>query len=371
MRIETFRLERYFARHEFTARHLLSPSDCESLSLRELLGLASPESLALWEEMRLSYTESQGHPLLRSRVAGLYESMSPENILVAAPQEAIFLVMHALLQPRDHVIVLTPAYQSLHEVARSIGCDVTPWALRIDGDGWFLDLDELKRSLTDRTRLLVVNFPHNPTGYLPARKEFDSLVNIARENHLYLLGDEMYRYLERNPEDRLPATCDVHERGISLSGLSKSFGLPGLRMGWLGSRDASLLKSCIQIKDYTTICHSAPSEILAIIALEAREKILERSRGIVLDNLAAAGDFFPRRRLFRWIAPLGGPVAFPLWNGPVPVADFCQRMLEERSVLAVPGSFFDHNGNHFRVGLGRRCLPAVLDEVDRFCRDAF
>ncbi len=371
MRIEPFRLERYFARHEFTARHLLSPSDCEALSLRELLGMASPESLALWEEMRLGYTESQGHPLLRSLVAELYESASPEEVLLSAPQEAIFLVMHALLEPRDQVIVLTPAYQSLHEVARSIGCEVTPWPLRIDGGGWHLDLDYLKRILTDRTRLLVINFPHNPTGYVPARETFDSIVEIARANRLHLLGDEIYRRLEHNPEDRLPATCDVYERGISLSGLSKCFGLPGLRMGWLAMRDASLLKNCIGIKDYTTICHSAPSEILAIIALGAREEILERSRGIVLDNLAAAAGFFARHRLFRWIAPCGGTIAFPAWDGPVPVADFCQRMLEERGILAAPGSFFDHDGSHFRVGLGRRTFPAVLEEVDQFCRDAF
>jgi aspartate/methionine/tyrosine aminotransferase len=368
MRIEPFKLERFFARHEFTARLLLSPSDCEPLSLRELLGLASPESLALWNELRLGYTESQGHPLLRAEIARLYEAVPPSGILVAVPEEAIFIVMQTLVQPGDHAIVVRPAYQSLHEIARSSGCEVTAWNLAAGPDGWHLDLEELKRSLQAKTRLVVVNFPHNPTGHMPSRREFDALVEIARQHGVYLLGDEMYRYLEHDPAQRLPAVCDVYEKGISLSGLSKSFGLPGLRVGWLATREEALLDRWLTIKDYTTICHSAPSEVLAIMALRAKDAILERNRAIIRDNLAATRAFCAAHAdLFTWIEPQGGSVAFPIWKGPVPVEEFCRRILEECGVLIVPGSLFDCPGGHFRVGLGRRNLSEGLAEVSRFC----
>lgn len=363
MRIEPFKLERFFARHEFTAKHLLSASDCETLSLPELLDLATPESFALWNHLSLSYTESQGHPLLRAEVARLYQSVSPDDILIAAPEEAIFLLILALLEPGDHAVVLTPAYQSLYQVALGAGCAVTRLDLSLETQGWRLDPDLLQRSLTPRTRLVVVNFPHNPTGFMPSHQEFDTLVRIARQRGLYLLGDEMYRFLEHDPAHRLPAVCDVYEKGISLSGLSKSFGLPGLRLGWLATRDASLLSRCQEIKDYTTICLSAPSEILGIIALRARDAILERNRSIVADNLAVAQRFFAEHSdRFTWIQPRGGSVAFPVWTGNGSVDDFCQRMLDERGVLIVPGSLFDYPGNHFRIGLGRRSFPRALEK---------
>ena len=361
MWMEPFKLERFFARHEFTARHLLSASDCEALSLGELLALAAPESRALWEDLRFGYTESQGHPLLRAEVARLYGSILPAQVMIAAPEEAIFVLLHSLVGPGDHAVVLTPAYQSLYEVARGAGCDVTRWDLRPEGGAWRLDLDELRRGLTPRTRLVVVNFPHNPTGFIPPRQDFEAIVGIARERGLYLLGDEMYRCLEHDPAARLPPTCEVYEKGISLAGLSKSFGLPGLRIGWLAARDTALLDRCQAFKDYTTICNSAPSEVLGIIALQARDKILDRNREIVARNLAAARRFFSARAdRFAWLEPQGGSVAFPVWTGPGAVDDFCHRMLDERGVLIVPGSLFDHPGDHFRLGLGRRSLPEAL-----------
>jgi aspartate/methionine/tyrosine aminotransferase len=288
MRLEPFKLERFFARHEFTAPYLLSASDCEALSLPELLARADPEGLTLWREMRLGYTESQGHPLLRAEVARLYASVGADQVLIAVPEEAIFILMHSLLAPGDHAVILTPACQSLYEVARAACGEVTRWDLLPASGTWRLDLDRLERSLSARTRLLVVNFPHNPTGFLPSRAKWEAIVGLACRRGLYLLGDEMYRFLEHDPAARLPAACDLYEKGVSLSGLSKAFGLAGLRLGWLAARDAGLLARCQVLKDYTTICHSAPSEVLAIIALRAREVILARNREIVSVNLAGA-----------------------------------------------------------------------------------
>ncbi len=366
MTINPFKLERYFAQYEFNIRYLMSSSDCESLSLAELLQMASPESLALWQELKLGYTESQGHPLLRAEIAALYEHIPAENILTAAPEEAIFIAMHTLLSPGDHVISVAPAYQSLYEIARSLGCPVTPWMMELGEGGWKLDLSRLETCLTERTRLLVLNFPHNPTGHNLTHAELDAVIQFARKHNLVIFSDEMYRLLEMDPAARLPAVCDLYEKAISLSGLSKSFALPGLRIGWLATQDHGWMEGWLTFKDYTTICSSAPSEILGIIALQNKETIVERNRQIVRANIAAAGQFFKAHATrFTWIAPQAGSIAFPRWDGAIPVEQFCKDLLEY-GVMLVPGSLFDYPGNHFRLGLGRRNFSDGLGQVEKF-----
>jgi aspartate/methionine/tyrosine aminotransferase len=364
MQITPFKLERYFAQYEFKVKYLLSPSDCESLSMSELLQLADPDSLVLWNELRLGYTESSGHPILRTEVSRLYQTIAPDDVMIAAPEEAIFVAMHTLLRPGDQVVSMFPAYQSLYELARAIGCDVTPWTLRLSAKGWRLDLDQLERALTERTRLIVLNFPHNPTGYLPPRDELDAIVDLARKRGLYVFCDEMYRLLVYDPTHRLPAMCDLYEKGISLSGMSKTFGLPGLRIGWLGTRDRALVERFLAFKDYTTICSSAPSEVLSLMALRAKDAIVARNLAIVQDNLQAAQRFFAEHgNRFVWVGPQAGSVAFPQWVGGTPVEQFCQGALDQQGVMIVPGSLFDFPGNHFRVGLGRKNFAEALGRV--------
>jgi aspartate/methionine/tyrosine aminotransferase len=365
MSIAPFKLERYFAQYEFKVKYLLSPSDCESLGMDELLQMAVPESLALWHGLKLSYTESQGHPLLREEIAGLYQHIRPEQVLVAAPEEAIFIAMHSLLQPGDQVVAVSPAYQSLHQLARSIGCELIEWRLQPLADGsWQADLDLLERLLTARTRMLVINFPHNPTGLTLMRSDLNSIVALARKRGLILFSDEMYRLLEYEPASLLPPVCDLYERGISLSGLSKSFALPGLRIGWLVTQHSEWIGRWLEFKDYTTICNSAPGEILGLIALQNKQSILRRNLDIIRANLNSASKFFSDHpRQFTWFAPQAGSVAFPLWQGVGSVEEFCNTVLEKEAVMIVPGSLFDFPGNHFRVGLGRRNLPEALEHV--------
>jgi aspartate/methionine/tyrosine aminotransferase len=289
--------------------------------------------------------------------------------MIAAPEEAIFIAMHTLLKPGDHVIAVFPAYQSLYEIARAIGCDVSAWTFELEADGWRLDLDQLEQSLTDHTRLLVLNFPHNPTGYLPSRHELDAMIEFARKHHLYVFCDEMYRLLEYAPSRRLPSMCDLYEQGITLSGLSKAFALPGLRIGWLATQDRALLEQWLTFKDYTTICSSAPSEVLGIMALRAQDAILARNLGIIQGNLQVAVQFFAdQAERFVWIRPQAGSIAFPKWMADTPVEQFCQGVLDQQGVMIVPGSIFDFPGNHFRLGLGRRNLAEVLRRVSDYIK---
>jgi aspartate/methionine/tyrosine aminotransferase len=370
MNIGEFKLERYFARYEFKARYLLSSSDCEALSMRELLEMADPADLALWENLRLGYTESNGHPRLRERVSGLYRDVPPGLVLTVVPEEGILICLHTLLGQGDHVIVTWPAYQSLYSIPEALGCTVTKWPLKLLSGRWTLDPDFLERNITGRTRLLIVNFPHNPTGYLPTREVYHRIIETAREHGLFVLSDEMYRFLELDPLARLEPAADLYEKAVSLGGLSKAFGLPGLRTGWLAARDPGLLSRFSAWKDYTTICGAAPSEILALMALGARDRLPARCRGIIARNLAAAGAFFSKHPgLFTWIAPQGGSIAFPALDREISVEAFCRGAVEGKDVMILPGTVFDFEGNHFRVGLGRADLPEVLEVLESYVKE--
>ncbi len=370
MRIADFALERYFARWEFIARYLLCASDVEGYSMTELLTLADDETQALWEGLQLGYTESTGHPLLRQEIASLYESIDPAEVLTfAGAEEAIFCLMNVLLGSGDHAVVTWPGYQSLYEVARANGADVTLHELN-ESNGWALDLDLLRRQVRPATRLIVVNLPHNPTGMLADRGTFDRLVEMADDAGAYLLVDEVYRGLELDPARRLPTGADAAARGISLGVMSKSFALAGLRIGWLATHDHELLDRLARFKDYTTICSSAPSEILSIIALRARDRVLARSRAIVAPNLDRLDGFFDDwADRFSWVRPAAGSIGYPRLTVPgVRIDDWAAQLIEAEGVLLLPGSQFGHPGNHFRIGFGRTDLPEALEHLESFAQ---
>jgi aspartate/methionine/tyrosine aminotransferase len=230
-----------------------------------------------------------------------------------------------------------------------------------EGRGWFFDIGQLEKKLQENTRLLVVNFPHNPTGYLPSRADFETLVDLARQRGIYLLSDEMYRYLEIEAFAALPAACELYEGAVSLAGLSKAYGLPGLRIGWLATRANKVLERVGLLKDYTTICNSAPSEILAILALRRREPILQGQLARLRKNLAVLEAFFERfTDCFQWNRPLGGSICFPRLTIVTETYDFCERLVAETGIMLVPSRVLQFGDNHVRIGFGRQNLPEVL-----------
>jgi len=365
MQLPPFKLERYFARYEFTAEYLLCSSDCESMPLAELLAF-EPGAAHRFDSVWLGYTESQGSPALRQAICSLYEGIRPEEVLVhTGAGEAIFLFMHAVLRPGDHVIVHLPGYQSLAEVARGIGCEVSPWLAR-EENGWRLDLDELRRLLRPGTRLIVVNTPHNPTGYLMPRDDFEALHQFAREHQLLLFSDEVYRESEYDPADRLPAGCDLGPSVVSLGVTSKTYGLAGLRIGWIATHNQDVYNRMASMKDYTTICNSAPSEFLAELALRHRHRLVDRNLGIIRSNLAVVEAFLQRHSdLLSWVRPRAGSMGFPrLLKGDVD--EFCEKLMQVSGVMLLPGSTYDDSANHFRLGLGRRNLPEAIARLEEF-----
>lgn len=366
MKIQPFKLERYFAAHEFTARYLMCASDCEALSMDELLAMTDDASWRLWRGLKLGYTESQGHHILREEIAKLYETVKPDEIITITPEEGIFIAMTTLLKKGDHVVVTFPGYQSLYEIAISQGCTVSRWMPR-EESGWTFAIDDLRELVQDKTKMIVVNFPHNPTGATITRADLETIAGFVDQNGILLFSDEMYRFLEHEPAIRLPSACDLTDRAITLCGMSKSFALAGLRLGWLATKNAAAFGDIAAFKDYTTICSSAPSEILAIMALRAKTKILNRNMDLIKKNLALLDAFFEENAgLFEWRRPKAGPIAFPELNGDIGVGAFCADLLEKKGVLLLPADQYGYDGNNFRIGFARRNLPEALSKLREY-----
>lgn len=227
-----FKLEAFFARYEFSVKYLLCCSDAESFVMSEVLDMANGEEKELWSNLRLGYTEYPGLPILRKTVAEeLYSGLGADNILMfAGPEEGIFCALNVLIESKDHVIVLTPCYQSLLEIPKSKGADVTEIQLKESND-WRIDLRSIQSSIKPNTKCIVINFPHNPTGQVIEEEELKALIEICRTKGIWLFSDEVYRLLGApNKPWASPAAC-LYEKGLSLGVMSKAFGMAGLRIG--------------------------------------------------------------------------------------------------------------------------------------------
>jgi aspartate/methionine/tyrosine aminotransferase len=362
-----FALEKHFARWEFTVRHHLAASDVETLSVADLLHLAGRD-LRDFAQLRLGYTETRGDEQLRIGIAATYERLWPDHIqCFAGAEEGIYVAMRTLLAPGDHAITLTPNYQSAETLPLSI-CEVTGVALRPECD-WQLDVDDVRKAIRPTTRLVAINFPHNPTGAIARRRVFDELVALCRHHGLWLFSDEVYRGIEAKPEWRLPQVADVYERGLSLNVMSKAYGLPGLRIGWIACRDTAVLARFNGYKHYLSICNAGPSEFLALLALQHGDALLERAREICAGNRALLGRFFGEfPDLFEGYTPMGGCVLYPRYKGAEGVEALCSRLAEENGIFLLPASVYESElgetpGDRFRIGYGRRSFAEGLDAL--------
>ncbi|MDD3743736.1 MAG: aminotransferase class I/II-fold pyridoxal phosphate-dependent enzyme [Lentimicrobiaceae bacterium] len=368
MRIKDFKLERYFAEHEFTAKYLLSSSDCEGYSLQSILQQASPTELGIWENLKLGYTESKGHPLLRQAILQYYFINDIEQVVVASPGELNFITMNVLLSPNDHVLVVSPAYQSLSEVVVSLGCEISYW--QPDPTKWEFDVSTLATLFQPNTRLIILNFPHNPTGAYLNRQQLDEIVNLARQQQAWIFSDEMYRKLMISQIPELPPISDIYEKGISLWGTSKTFGMAGLRIGWLVTQDKEFLNEVVAFKDYLSICSSAPSEILAMIALNHPDSFIQPNINKIKANIELFSAFIQNHnKLFHFIPPKAGSVAFVKINTPEPTLDFSNRLVKKTGIMTVPAEMFDYPGKFLRIGFGRNNFPEVLKKLDNYLNE--
>lgn len=368
MNLPPFLLEDFFAKHEFAAPYTMGSSDPETLSLNELLKMADTECRSLWSNLRLSYTETLGLPILREEIASLYTNLEKDKVLAfSGAEEAIYITMQVLLQKGDEVIVITPCYQSLKTLPQTLGAKVTEVALEWKNSNWIFNLEKFAAAMNDKIKLVILNFPHNPTGFHPSPDLFKAILELVKKHKTYLFSDEVYRFSEYQTEARLPNAVDCYDKAFSLGVMSKSFGLPGLRLGWLATQDTDLLNRLAAYKNYTTICNSAPSEILALIALRNKEYILQRNLTIAQDNLNLLDSFFKQHfSCFEWYRPQAGFISFPRLKLNLSINDFSEKLIAEDGVIVIPGTLFDNHNNHFRLGFGRRNLPEALARLEKF-----
>ncbi len=365
MQLPDFRLETHFSKWEFQARFHLTASDAESMSMRDVLSMATDEQRAAFEDLHLGYTETWGAPDLREAIAGTHQGPSADDVLCfAGASEGIFAANNVILDADSHAIVVTPNYQSHETLPATIG-EVTGVPLDPE-DGWTLDIDRVAAAVQANTRLVTINFPHNPTGAILSRDRYEALIELCRKHGIYILHDEIFNGLGQTGVEHLPFIADVYERGLSLNVMSKAYGLPGLRVGWITCRDRELLSRMERFKHYLSICNSGPSERLAIIGLQNRERILARNCAIVDENLPKWDTFFDRfPDLFEWVRPDGSCMGFPRYTGDDGVDAFTRSLVEESGVLLLPSTIYRSTSgptidDRFRLGYGRRGLDEGL-----------
>jgi len=367
-----FHLEVYFSRWEFAAKHLLTASDAQSMTLGELLALGSDEDRAGFAGLGLGYAPTWGGDALREAIAGTYRTLRPEHVLTyAGAEEGIYWLMQECAGPGDHMLLTVPNYQSMESVALATGAQVTGLVLD-PARGWALDLDAVKKALRPATKFIGVNFPNNPSGAVPDQATFQGLVDLCEARGIRLFCDEVHRGLELDPDRRLPQAADLSPTAVSLNVMSKSYGLAGLRIGWLATRDRALLERLERRKHYTSICNSGPSEFLATLALKHGEAIQARNRAIIRTNLPLFDAFFAKRpELFEWEHPQGGCICFPRYKGREGVETFCRELVEREGVFFAPASLFRSSlaetpKDRFRVGIGRANPEPALAALERF-----
>lgn len=376
MRIPPFGVERWFVRYESRVSTNIAESCVQPFTVAELCSLCGvdPGELA---GARIGYAGGLGSEELRAAVAELYPETGPENVLITTGAiEANFLVAQALLEPGDSVISVFPAYQQLYSVPAAVGARVKRWELREDA-GYRPDLLELEALAppSDPLRMLTINFPHNPTGAVVDRVTMAAIVHVAEQRGSFLHSDEVYRGLTLDSGGVVsPSARELSPSAVVTGSMSKVFGLPGARIGWIAGPEP-VVRRCSEIRDYVSICPSALGESLALVALKHRRTVLERSRAIARRNSALFREFISRNGdVVSCPLPSEGVVAFPGYTaadgvrGGLPgSAEFCTRLAEEHGVLLVPGECFERE-HHFRIGFGydTATLARGLEVLARF-----
>jgi aspartate/methionine/tyrosine aminotransferase len=355
----------FMARFAGGTRHELAASDSETWRVSDLLGLATEQDRARFEQLKLAYTDPHGSESLRASIAATYRGIAASAVIATqGAQDALSLAFEALLTRDDHAILLLPNYPPTeHDLLTR--CAVTGVALDSER-GWALDLAQVAAAIRPNTKLLVANFPNNPTGKLLSLPELDALIALCRAHNIVLINDEVYRLIDRDPHRRLPCVAEMYERGISIDAVSKSLGLPGLRIGWLATRDVGIRAKILRAQQWRSSCPSGPAEILAEIALSARDLLLARNRAIALSNLIGVEGFLDlHSQRFSWTRPEGSVVGYVRYHGTEGVEAFAATLARTRATLIFPASIWRSKlaalpDDHFRLGFGRRdCLAAL------------
>ncbi len=349
-----------------SARYNLSASAGEPMTREQLLALEEGVAASMLETS-LDYPRRHGSAALVDAITGHYQGVNDDGVAVTSgSDDALGLLFLALVKPGERVVVLTPSYPPHLLLPHSRGAHVVPWEARPEND-WVPDLDELRELVKPKTRLVLVTFPQNPTGFMPDQSYVDTLVEILRERETLMISDEIYSGLPHESSKGVNNLSDHYEHAVTMHGLSKTYGLPGLRVGWIVSRDLGVMRRIRKERELFNCYVAPPVDFLARLVLRHEATILNRNSQLVRDNLELATKFFARHdNLFRWCAPMAGVLSFPRWLGLGGTRVLSQQLLERESLAFAPSYCFGAGDDHFRLSVSRRSFADGLERLEHF-----
>ncbi|MGM0889375.1 MAG: aminotransferase [Bacillota bacterium] len=371
MNIKTFAVEQWMNEYEVEAVYNIAETCVDSLTVNELISIdgTDPEKFLVdLGKNELTYGHIEGSPDFRTLVANQYQSLDADNVLVTnGAIGANFLLLYSLIQPGDHVIAVHPTYQQLYEVPTSFGATVDLLPLR-EENNYLPDLNELKSLVNEKTKMIIINNPNNPSGAIIEKEMLEEIVEIARSYDAYILCDEVYRRLLQEDDLVVPSIVDLYEKGISTSSMSKVLSLAGLRLGWIAG-PKEVIYECFRHRDYTTISCGVLDDILAVHALKNYDKILDRNRKIIKENLTILDAWVEQEPLISYVKPRAGTTAMLKYDLPVSSEDFCIGLFKANGAFLTPGSCFDIE-SHVRIGYARKTevLEQGLQKVSEYLR---
>ena len=370
MEIKPFGVEQWMNRWETLAVNNIAETCVDSLFLYELLELSDRKEEILVDLLgtRMTYGDIKGSERLRRLIAGLYEERNPETVLVMnGGSAANFLTIFTLVNPGDRVISVWPTYQQLTSIPEAFGARVDILELR-PGNSWLPDTDELEKMSENGVDLICLNNPNNPTGSLMDREMLEKIAGIARQHGAWVLCDEAYRGLVHEPGLQVPSMADIYEKGVSTGSMSKVFSLAGLRSGWMAGPQ-EFIEEAFARRDYTTISCGPLVDALAVVALENREKIMERNLEIIRESVALLGEWVDSEPAFHWVRPRAGTTAFVGYDLDIPSDEFCIDLLGSTGTFLLPGSCFGIEKRlRFGYAYGTEALKRGLESVSGWVR---
>ena len=343
MKIKPFAVEEWMNAWEVGAKYNIAETCVDSISMNELFELTGEDKTEFLNRLcarRLSYGDIEGLPEFRKGVCGLYKTLNIENIVPThGASGANHHVFYSLISPGDRVVSIMPTYQQLYSIPESYGADVQ--ILHLSKENNYLpDLEKLRRLVTPKTKMICINNPNNPTGALMSEQMLREIVEIARSADAWILCDEVYRHLSQE-DGWCSSIVDLYEKGISVSSMSKVFSLAGLRLGWIATHDMSVVKSCLSHRDYNLVSCGVFDEMLAAAALKHRDKLLERSRKIVRENLQILDDWVGSEPHVSYVKPKAGTTALVYYDMDISSYEFCEEMYKKTGAFVTPGDCFE------------------------------
>ena len=362
MDMSSFLVDAYFTEYESKANYMMGSSDPESLLLKE----AVPD-FSQYADEPLGYALGNGYLPLREKLSALYETVTPEQIaMMNGGEETIYIAMRALLKPGDEIIVQMPSYQSLSVIAEEIGCSIIEYRPGFE-EKWAFDLETLKTKITPKIRMLILNYPHNPTGACLTDSEMASIVALCREHRLYLIADEVYRFLRIDESCSDASFADLYDNAIALGSFSKTFAAPGLRLGWAATKSSELMRKLLAYRHFTSTCSNLPCQWIASELLNKWDTIMQRNNAIVRQNAVLLEQFVQQHAdLFAYVPPKGATMAYVKLLGNQSAMDFCMEVLEHTGVLIVPSSVLENSDEYLRVGLCRESFHKCIQLVSEY-----